>query len=91
MIFSGLQKLFNYTVRIGDATSQLLSVAFFFGDNPNESLSGRAYRQGRIQWPWVALKAVINIIFFWQEDHCREAYFADLKRARQLIIDHQGV
>ena len=91
MIFSGLHKPFKYIVRVGDAISQLLSVAFFFGDNPNESLSGRAYRQGRIQWPWVVLKTAINIIFFWQEDHCREAYFADLKRARQLIRDHQGV
>ena len=91
MSFLSLQPLFNYIVLVGDAISQLLSVAFFFGDNPNESLSGRAYRKGRLHWPWTVLKTAINIIFFWQEDHCRTAYFADLKRARQTLLDHQGV
>jgi hypothetical protein len=90
MLYLKLQPLFKYLIRIGDSISQLLNVTLLFGQNANESISGRSYRLGRTRWPWATLKTVINIIFFWQEDHCREAYFADLRRARQLVRDHQG-
>lgn len=69
-------------VKIGDALSQLLNVALFpkhKDTDANESVSGRAYRKG-----W-GIRHVINLLFFWQEDHCRSAYFNDLERARRLV------
>lgn len=69
-------------VKIGDALSQLLNVALFpkhKETDANESVSGRAYRK---QWK---LRHLINKLFFWQEDHCRDAYFNDLERARRLV------
>ena len=69
-------------VKAGDALSQFVNVAFLpkhHETDANESISGRAYRQ---DW---AIRKLINILFFWQEDHCKEAYFADVDRARALV------
>ena len=35
------------------------------------------YMKGR--WVWV--RNLVNAIFFWQEDHCKEAYESELSRA----------
>lgn len=51
-----------------------------FGGMADESLSSRAYRHSRDgsrKWP----EKVINRIFFWQKDHCKQAYESELKRA----------
>jgi len=85
MTFSSLQSLFNYIVRVGDALSQLINVVVFLSDNPNESLSGRAYRTRKVSWPWALMRTLINIVFFWQHDHCYEAYRADIYRASQTL------
>jgi hypothetical protein len=68
--------------KVGDALSQLANVALMPNhkqSNANESISGRAYRQ---QW---RIRHVINLLFFWQEDHCKGAYELDLARARALL------
>ena len=75
----------DYVVRVGDAISQLINVVLFFSDNPNESISGRAYRQQE-NWFWSAIKTVIDWVFSpLQSDHCKKAYCADLMRARRLL------
>ena len=79
-----------YLIRIGDCLSQLLNVAVFFGKNPNESLSGRAYKMHNISWPWGILYTLINLLFIWQDNHCRESYAADLVRARDLLENRHG-
>ena len=60
------------------AVDQLINT--FFGGMADETLSSRAHRmkieRGR---KWVS--AVNNVIFFWQTDHCEEAYESELKRA----------
>lgn len=60
------------------AVDQLINA--FFGGMADETLSSRAHRlkieRGR---KWVS--AVINVIFFFQKDHCKEAYESELKRA----------
>lgn len=47
----------------------------------DETLSARAYRHAEIKkdrrWPmWI-----IDHLFFWQDQHCKEAYEAELERA----------
>ena len=77
----------QYFIRIGDALSQLANVIIFFGDNPNESVSGRAYRLND-KFFWKQLQYIIDFIFsIYQEDHCFSAYNADLARALKLIND----
>lgn len=47
----------------------------------DETLSSRAYRHARIKcdrmWPmWI-----IDHMFFWQDEHCKQAYESELERA----------
>lgn len=45
----------------------------------DESLSSRSHRlaeeRGR-KWP----KRIINALFFWEKDHCKEAYESEIER-----------
>jgi hypothetical protein len=84
--------LLQYIVRAGDALSQLANVLILMSDNPNESVSGRAYRQGgasnQPRGFWWCLFLTINFLFWWQDNHCRSAYYADVARAQRLLRAH---
>jgi len=82
---SFMYSLFRYGVRVGDALSQLINVIVFLSANPNESLSGRSYRQKR-HWFWGKMLVVIDAMF-WpiQSEHCRKSHEADVKRASDLL------
>lgn len=71
-------------VKIGDALSQLLNVAFLprhEETTANESVSGRAHRCG-----WRRVEVAIDGLFAWLEArHCRAAYEKDVVRSRALI------
>jgi hypothetical protein len=76
-------------LKVLDALSQLLNVLVWPGHRDttsNESLSGRAYRQGL----WI--EPVINAMFPRQRNprHCQQAYLTDLERARQYIETQSG-
>ena len=85
-----VSSIINYLTRLGDAASQLINVAIFMGKNPNESLSGRAYRERKTSEYaygfWWYLHLLINCIFWWQGNHCKAAYMADLARARRVTL-----
>lgn len=59
----------TYTDQIQVAASRLLN-AILFGDC-DEMLSSRAYRT-RAQNPW--LYSALNLLFFWQGNHCKQSY-----------------
>ncbi len=74
-----------YFRRCGDALSQLVNVALFLSKNPNESISGRAYRLRRCSG-WRQLRVFIDILFLpFEKDHCKASYDADLKRAAIML------
>ena len=59
----------------------------FLAGYPDETLSARAYRWDRDnkrKWP----KFLINLMFFWQRDHCYSAYSNEVKR-RQYPPDYR--
>lgn len=68
------------------AFDQLLNT--FIGGMADETLSARAYRHsieenGR-EWPvWI-----INHLFFWQKEHCYQAYLSEKARSH-LPKDYQ--
>lgn len=81
-------KLEEYTVEYGRRPywlSVLISVdqlanALLWG-YVDETLSSRAHRsasQGKTRW--VVAEKVINTIFFWEEEHCENAYLAEVMR-----------
>lgn len=65
--------------RVGDALSQFFNVLLFSGD-PNECISGRCWREQR------SIYKLINKIFFWQENHCKEAYEKDNEWASKRCV-----
>lgn len=71
-------QLISRFIKVGDALSQLCNVIFLNG-HPNESMSGRAWRT---QSRWYK---VIDSILWFDKDHCKTAYYNDLKYAEDLI------
>jgi hypothetical protein len=70
-------------IKIGDALSQLANVALLANHadtDANESISGRSFRCG-----WTRAQRVINILFWWDPDHCQSAHRRDVQRAIALI------
>lgn len=75
----------SYIIRVGDATSQWLNVVFLFSLNPNESISGRAYRLRKF-FGWREAQKAIDFLFLpFEPEHCKAAYEADLKRAEDVL------
>ena len=70
-----------YIIRLIDSLSQVINVALLNGD-ANESISGRAYREN-----WSAAVNIIDSVFWFDPDHCRNAYLSDLARAYAIIND----
>jgi hypothetical protein len=75
-----------YLHRALDATSQWLNTVFLNGD-ANESISGRAHREG---WQlgnakWLRRERIINTLFFWEPEHCYWAWLNDQARAEEIL------
>jgi len=86
-----MNKFVRYMIHVGDATSQLINTAVLLSDNPNESVSGRAYRLND-QQGWKQLEKTLNFIFAgWQEDHCKQSFLNDVARAKQLVKEQGKV
>lgn len=60
------------------ALDQLVNT--FFGGMADETMSSRAHRL-KIERGRKLPSMLINWVFFWQKDHCREAYESELERA----------
>lgn len=66
------------------AIDQLLNT--LVGGYADETLSARAYRRYLRGKPWCA--RVINVLFFWQDNHCKTAYESELAD-RQLPPEYR--
>lgn len=53
-----------------------------FGGWADETLSSRAWRQQDRKTYWHILRIVIDCLFFWEADHCRQAYESELNRSQ---------
>ena len=61
------------------ALDQLVNT--FFGGYADETISSRshrAYTSGKRKWP----RNLFNLMFFWQDDHCKEAYETEMERTQ---------
>ena len=68
----------TYWFHVAVAFDQLLNA--IFGGKCDETLSSRAYRL-HIERNRSIPYRLINALFFFQEDHCKEAYQSELDRA----------
>ena len=67
----------NYWFHVAVAFDQFIN-ALLCG-TCDETLSSRAHRlkiERNRKWPSI----IINTIFFWQADHCKEAYESEIQR-----------
>ena len=80
-----LDEVLGYVVRVGDATSQLVNVAILFGDNANESVSGRSHRLKSKYKGWSVLNTAIDFVF--DDEHCERAYNNDVARAAKTLSE----
>ena len=46
----------------------------------DETLSSRAWRQHKRKKRWYIMKNIIEVIFFWQKEHCKSAYESERNR-----------
>ena len=70
-------KIKEYFLQVALAFDQMLNA--LLGGWADESLSSRSWRL-HIEHNRTIPKTIINGIFFWQENHCREAYESELER-----------
>ena len=73
--------MIDYTINVATAVSQLLNAVVLAGD-PNETISGRAWREER-----KAVVSVIDLLFFFQPEHCLNSHLADRIFARKILGD----
>lgn len=74
-----MNQLLQFLIAIDQLVNTLIP-----GGYADETLSARAHRmrvKGQPYWGWLA--RAINLLFFWQEDHCRGAWLEETRR-RQL-------
>lgn len=64
----------HYLLGIFAAISQLFNAAL--GGHPNMTISARAHcsQQDSV---WAVARKVVNAVFFWQVDHCRQSWEQD--------------
>lgn len=55
------------------------SINVLLGGYADETLSARAYRRD-----WKIFQRLINRLFFWQENHCKQAFDNELARKQSL-------
>lgn len=73
----------NYLFRTAAWLSQGINCVLLNG-SPDQTVSARAYLNRNTEY-WGKAYTIINLVFFWQEDHCRESHEADLAFARQIL------
>ena len=57
------------------------------GGYADETLSARAWRMQEYSY-WDIARKAIDLIFFWEKDHCKESYLNEIRR-KQLPSDYK--
>ena len=65
-------------MQIAIAADQLVNT--LLAGMSDETLSARAWRNHLVSAKWRFTMNVIDAIFFWQQDHCKQSYFAEFER-----------
>lgn len=73
----------QYVVQVLIAVDQLGNT--LLGGWADETLSSRSYRL-HDKKVWFVAEKVINLMFFFQKDHCRQAYEAELNRKQTFSL-----
>ena len=69
---------YNYFMNLAIALDQTLNA--LTGGSCDETLSSRTYRKSQNSTAWMWLRAIIDTIFFFDKDHCKTSYDAEVLR-----------
>lgn len=76
----------NYIKNVLTAIDQLIGSVLF--NNPcDETLSAMAYRLRLVSPWWRAAQVIIDALFFWQGQHCKQSYISEYER-KQLPTEY---
>ena len=75
-------------LRVSAWCSQTINLWVLFGHH-DTTVSARCYIN-RNRKGWGVAYRVINKIFFWQDDHCRESFLADVLFAKEVLAIHKS-
>ena len=64
--------------------------AFVFRGSTAQTLSARAYLERDTSRGWRVLGQLINLLFFWEDDHIRRAWEREVERARHVLRRLEG-
>ena len=64
--------------------------AFLFGGSTAQTLSARAYIEGRTDAKWARRGRIINAVFFWEENHVKASWEQEVERARYTLERLRG-
>jgi hypothetical protein len=59
--------------------------ATVYAGSMHQTLSARAHIEARTSPDWARRERRINRVFFWQEDHCADAWLSEVSRARKTL------
>ena len=78
----------DYIWNVAQWLSQGLNTVVFAG-NPNMTFSARCY-VNRDEKVWATVHKLVNILFFFQPEHCKQAYETDVKFAN-MVVEELGI
>ena len=74
----------QYLLRVLAWLSQGVN-CILFGGHHDVTVSARAYLS-RERRGWKIAYRTLNAVFFWQEDHCRDSWRADVAWAEEVLM-----
>ncbi len=77
-------KLKQYIINLLVAFDQFINV--LFSGQPDETISSRAWRCKDVSSFWKVMRKFIDLLFFFQPQHCFKAYLAELNR-KQIQLE----
>jgi hypothetical protein len=86
LIYTDTEKKTSMLKKLTVLFSQLLNVLFFNGQ-PDETVSGRAWREGELLGDpvWSKRRKKIDALFFWAPDHCLASHLKDVEFAKLIL------
>ena len=77
-------KLKQYIINLLVVFDQFINV--LFSGQPDETISSRAWRCKDVSSFWRFMRKFIDLLFFFQPQHCFKAYLAELNR-KQIQLE----
>ncbi|WP_190305674.1 hypothetical protein [Roseicitreum antarcticum] len=82
-----IQQVGHVAYEVAYAITSILSrmINALLRGSMHQTTSSRAYVESQHSAGWARGRRAINALFFWQNDHCAEAWASEVNRARKVL------